>query len=140
MDYKYDVFVSYKRYGEWTNWVRGVFCEVLTDHLAMELGRPPKIFIDDQLEEGTDWELDLSLKLTTSRVLIPLFSKMYFGSEWCLKEFYAVRFKEEKIGLRTRKEPSGIIVPGRIHDGMKNDLPAHLHECCRLQTVDLTVY
>lgn len=140
MEYEYDIFVSYKRYGEWTNWVRGEFCNVLRDHLGMELGRPPKIFIDDNLEGGTDWPLDLALKLTTSRILVPLFSKMYFGSEWCLKEFCAARFKEDQIGLRAPQQPNGIIVPGLIHDGKKNDLPSYLHECCRLQAEDLTDY
>jgi len=140
MEYEYDIFVSYKRYGEWTNWVRGEFYNVLRDHLAMELGDDPKIFIDNQLESGTDWPSDLARKLTTSRVLVPLFSKMYFGSEWCLKEFYAARFKEDQIGLRTPQRSSGIIVPARIHDGTENDLPAHLQECCRVHAEDFTEY
>lgn len=140
MNYTYDIFVSYKRYGEWTSWVRGEFSRVLDDHLSMALGRPAKIFVDDQIEAGADWPFDLSNKLTTSRVLIPLFSKMYFGSEWCLKEFYASRFKESEMGLRTPEHPAGIIVPARIHDGKLEDLPEYLHECCRIQALDLTEY
>lgn len=140
MEYEFDVFVSYKRYGEWTTWVQGEFFSLLRDHLSMALGRPAEIFIDNQLEGGTDWPNDLAHKLTTSRILVPLFSKMYFGSEWCLKEFCAFRFKEDQIGLRTAQHPSGIIVPGRIHDGTKDDLPPYLHECCRLQAEPLTDY
>lgn len=140
MDYAYDIFVSYKRYGEWTSWVRGEFYRVLDDHLSMALGRPAKIFIDDQIKEGADWPLDLAKKLATSRVLVPLFSKMYFGSGWCLKELYAARFKEAQLGLRTLEQPEGIIVPARIHDGTSDDLPTRLHECCRIQAADLTDY
>lgn len=137
MNYQYDIFISYKRYGEWTNLVRGEFFKVLHDHLGMELGRVPKIFIDEQLEEGTDWPKDLALKLATSRVLVPLFSKMYFGSTWCLKELYATRFKENELGLRTAQHPQGIIVAARIHDGEKKDLPTHLHGCCDIHAIDL---
>ncbi len=140
MEYDDDIFISYKRYGEWTNWVRGEFYRLLHDHLGMELGREPKIFIDDQLEAGTDWPLNLALKLTTSRVLVPLFSKMYFGSTWCLKELYAARFKEEQIGLRTALHPPGIIVAALIHDGRREDLPSHLHDCCDIHATDLTEF
>ena len=140
MEYEYDIFVSYKRYGEWTGWVRGEFRRVLDDHLSNALGRPAKIFIDDQIEAGADWPLELGRKLAISRVLVPLFSKMYFGSGWCLKELYAARFKETQLGFRTVDQPAGIIVAARIHDGMKYDLPKHLHECCRIQATDLTDY
>ena len=140
MEYAYDIFVSYKRYGEWTNWVRGEFFRVLDDHLSMALGKPAKIFIDDQIEAGADWPLDLAKKLAASRVLVPLFSRMYFASDWCLRELYAARFKEGQLGLRTREHPEGIIVAARIHDGLKGDLPEHLHDCCRIQAADLTDY
>ena len=140
MRYEYDIFVSYKRYGEWTKWVCGEFRTLLHDHLGFELGDEPKIFVDDQMESGTDWPNDLAQKLTVSRVTVPLFSKMYFGSSWCLRELYATRFKEGQLGLRTRRQPAGIIVPGRIHDGTKVDLPSHLQECCRLQAIDLTKF
>jgi hypothetical protein len=137
MKYEYDIFISYKRYGEWTQWVCGEFLRLLRFHLANELGRDPKIFVDNQLEAGTDWPKDLALKLTVSRVLVPLFSKMYFGSDWCLRELYAARFKEEQLGLRTACSPSGIIVPARIHDGNEADLPKELHECCQMHMADL---
>jgi hypothetical protein len=65
---------------------------------------------------------------------------MYFGSPWCLRELYATRFKEAQLGLRTMKQPAGIIVPGRIHDGTSKDLPLNLQECCELQAVDLTTF
>lgn len=136
MEYQYDVFVSYKRYGEWTNWVQE-FSKVLRDHLGMELGRKAEIWTDQQLEAGTDWPKDLALKLATSRVVVPLFSKMYFGSTWCLKELYAAKFKENQLGLRSPLCPQGIIVPAQIHDGERRDLPDYLHDCCDIHATDL---
>src|SRR5689334_9808691 len=111
MRYEYDVFISYRRYGEWTSWVCEIFKNVLDSHLSHALGRPARIWTDKKIESGADWQMELSRQLTTSRVLIPLFSKMYFGSGWCLRELYAGRFKENQLRLRTETEPGGIIVP-----------------------------
>lgn len=140
MKYEYDVFISYKRYGEWTGWVCETFKGVLDSHLSNALGRPAGICTDKEIEGGADWPDKLRQQLATSRVLVPLFSKMYFGSGWCLRELYAFRYKEVKLGLRTSQKPNGIIVPARIHDGMVGDLPEHLHDCCRIQAEDLTEY
>lgn len=140
MRYEHDVFISYRRYGEWTNWVCEDFKKLLDTHLSNALGRPARIWTDKKIESGADWQKELWKHLTTSRVLIPLFSKMYFGSEWCLKELYASRFKEDKLGLRNDTEPGGIIVAAKIHNGTQDDLPNHLHDCCRYQVLDLTDY
>ena len=140
MRYEHDVFISYRRYGEWTIWVCDIFKRVLDFHLSNALGRPAKIWTDRMIAAGADWQFDLRKQLTISRVLVPLFSKMYFGSSWCLKELYAVRFKEIQLGLRTPENPDGIIVAARIHDGNRDDLPAYLHDCCQIQAIDLTEY
>lgn len=138
--YEYDVFISYKRYGEWTRWVNETFAATLHQHLAMELGREPRIFVDTRLESGTDWQKDIANKLAFTRVLVPLFSRMYFCSEWCLRELYAIRHVESHFGLRTNHSPGGLIVPACIHDGRKEDLPAHLHDCCDIQSHDFSEF
>lgn len=134
------VFISYKRYGEWTKWVRGPFLNLLKTHLTPALGYEAKVFVDDQLEGGGDWPHELADKVARAHVMIPLFSKMYFSSHWCIREFYAARFKEDELGMRTSSNPSGLILPARIHDGLKNDLPLHLEDCSRITAEDLRPY
>jgi hypothetical protein len=113
---------------------------LLDSHLSFELGRPAKIFVDTHIEAGTDWPNELAGSLARSRVLVPLFSKMYFSSEWCIHELFATRFKEDIEGFRTTKQPKGIVVPARIHDGAENDLPDHLKDISRIHAVDLTPF
>jgi hypothetical protein len=138
MDYNYDVFVSYKRSEEWNDWVSHKFIPMLRRHLDLRLADTPRIFCDDQIHAGTDWPDELAHALASSRVLIPLFSRGYFSSSWCLHELYAMRHKEKRSNLRTPMRRSGIIVPARIHDGTSEDLPAGLQDNCRNETVDLT--
>lgn len=142
MKYAYDVFISYKRYGEWTTWVLDIFKPLFEQHLSMELGlgNGAQVFSDDKIEAGADWPPDLRNGVANSRVLVPVFSKMYFGSSWCLRELYAARYKEAQLGFRTSLEPKGIIVPIRIHDGLKCDLPEHLHECSDIHATDFTKF
>ncbi len=140
MAYRYDVFISYKRYGEWTTWARDVFKPVLEDHLSMELGRKAEIFVDSRIEGNANWLPELCTIIAESRTMVPLFSKMYFGSAPCIKELYAMRHKETQLGMRLGVNTRGVITPARIHDGLENDLPGILRECCQMQTEDLTAY
>jgi hypothetical protein len=88
MSYENDVFISYKRERNWTPWTRDHFKTLLQSYLQQELGREPRIFIDEKLDEnfGHDWVVELASNLARSRVAIVLFSRDYFGSDWCLHE------------------------------------------------------
>ena len=49
-------------------------------------------FIDDRgIESGTQWTDELAEALQSSRVLVCLYSRSYFNSEWCGKEFQVFR-------------------------------------------------
>jgi TIR domain-containing protein len=116
MPYEYDVFLSYRRYGEWPEWVRNVF-RPLFAHWLGEEHPGVRIFIDYDIETGDSWPQRLGKALSESRVLVPLFSRQYFSSPWCQLELSQMCAREERCNLRTGENPSGLVVPAHIHDG-----------------------
>lgn len=128
-DYNYDVFISYRRHPEWTPWTREHVLRLLDAYLTQDLGRPPRIFIDEGIKPGADWPARLGLALGSSRVLLPVFSRDYFSSDWCLHEL-------DLMNQRLRQFPeSQIIVPVIGHDG--DLIPA---EIARIAPCDLSKF
>lgn len=122
MSYEFDVFVSYRRHGEWPVWAHDIFRPLFYHWLGEELGRDPLIFLDTDIEAGDSWPNRLGNALGRTRVLVPLFSRQYFSSPWCRREFAQMRQRESLLNIRTPENPHGLIVPAHIHDG--NGLPA----------------
>jgi hypothetical protein len=139
MGYEFHVFLSYRRHGEWPTWVREKFMPLFIHWLGEELGEEAQVFFDQTIETGTSWPHALGTSLARSRVLVPLWSRMYFSSNWCVTELAHMRMREEYGGFRTAERPYGLIIPALIHDG--NDLPAsirditpaHLQECANVR-------
>jgi hypothetical protein len=117
MGYQYDIFISYKRDPETYRWIKNHFEPLLTLRVGLELGRKVDIFIDDQLEAGTTWPIDLGLKLGCSRIIVPLFTRTYFNSKWCACELSLMLSRERSLGYRIGINSQGLIVPATIHDG-----------------------
>ena len=122
MSYLYDVFISYRRYGRWSEWVRERFMEIFDLYLAEELGCPPNIYIDDKIAEGNAWPHDLARALARSKVLVALWTPLYFNSRWCISELAHMHAREQQCGFRNREHPEGLIVPATLHDG--DDFPS----------------
>lgn len=116
MSYAYDIFISYKRSAEAGRWIEDHFQPLLEHSVELELGRRPVIFRDNQLADGGSWPLDLGLALGLSRVIIPLWTKTYFHSEWCVRELSLMLDREQLTGRRTASNPVGMIIPLVIHD------------------------
>ena len=110
-DYKYDVFVSYRHQSPVLGWVTYHFRPLLEQWLPnfMPYDYEPRVFIDLQIETGTEWPVELRRALQTSRCLLPVWSPIYFRSEWCQAELKTMRLREQKLGLRTDQNPSGLI-------------------------------
>jgi hypothetical protein len=132
--YKYDVFLSYSRRGQWETFVDGVFEPILSHWLGEELGRTPVVFKDRAtMSIGQNWHEMLEHALRASRVMVTLWSRQYFSSEWCCRElsFMLARANE----FKTRGVFDRIILPVTIHDGKK--FPLFLSE---LQALNLSEY
>ena len=74
------------------------------------------MFRDNQLEAGTSWPLALGTTLANSRVLIALYTKTYFHSQWCTTELALMLQREKQEGYRNNKHPDGLIIPAVLHD------------------------
>jgi hypothetical protein len=116
-DYEYDIFVSYRRMDDnWVRWTRENFVRSLRSLLWPALGKV-EIFVDEQIETGASWPAHLARAHARSRLLVPILSRIYFGSDWCRLELALMRHRESTLGYRTAAKPSGLILPFVIDDG-----------------------
>lgn len=134
-DYQHDIFLSYRRLGNATDWIKDHLIPVLKSALAQELGRDPEIYFDNQLEGAMTWPVTLGSHLARSRVLVCLWSKTYLKSQWCSKELALIWEREKKLQLRTPQHPHGITAVYTIHDG--ETIPETLKIC---QTLAITEF
>jgi hypothetical protein len=126
MNYRNDIFISYRRDSETRSWLTEHFEPLIKLRVRQELGREPVLFVDDQLESGVSWPAQLGMELGGSRILIALWAKDYFASVWCTEEIVLMLSREQEYGLRTDQNPRGLIIPAVIHDG--RDFPASLSD------------
>ena len=117
MAYKHDIFISYRRNEETLVWINNHFVPLLSLRVEFELGHKPIIFVDDQLESGVSWPLQLGTELGCSKVLIVLWTGNYLSSQWCTEEMSQMLERERETARRTIKNPRGLVIPGFIHDG-----------------------
>lgn len=134
MSYEFHVFLSYRRYGQWPRWVKETFLPKFEHWLGEELGENARVFCDQSLDSGSSWPGRLGAALARSCVLVPLWSRQYFSSEWCRAELAHMRAREEQCGFRTPQRPEGLIIPAQIHDGQ--DLPQSVRDITAFQLQD----
>ena len=116
MAYIYDIFISYKRDDEINKWIKKHLEPLLALAVELELGYRPVIYRDDRLKDGGTWPLDLGNALGRSKVLIPLWTKVYFHSKWCIRELSTILEREQSTNCRTYLNPNGLIIPLILHD------------------------
>src|ERR1043166_6642420 len=117
-NYEHDIFLSYRRSDrQWVKWTRENLCGALETLLRPGLGKV-SIFVDQHIEVGNSWPQHLALKLSRSRLLIPVLSRDYFQSSWCRLELALMYRRELDNNFRSATNPSGLIVPIVIDDGI----------------------
>lgn len=114
--YEFDVFVSYIRSGNPHGWMRHNFLPRLRDCLADHLADEPAVFVDEEMDRGTNWPHRLESALNRSRVMVAVFSPQYFRSPWCLAEWQTMVAREELFGLNSAAQPHGLIYPVLFSD------------------------
>lgn len=118
MSYEYDVFISYKSGKVYGRWVEEIFYDFFKEYLDQSLGRPSNIFLDkSSIYDGDSWPAKIKQAIAKSKCLVAILSPLYFQSEWCKKEFAAILYREEKLGLKTLQKPRGILSAIILHDG-----------------------
>lgn len=119
MDYKYDIFISYRSKCKLTPWMRSVFLPLLEEKLGPNRINGLDVWIDDRIESGDNWPESLREALATSRLLLPILTPYYFGSDWCRKELSIMLERQTKLGLCSASNLRGLIIPIRACDGDK---------------------
>lgn len=124
-DYRWDVFVSFRRYSSMMPWIENHFKPTLAGWLEPELtGEKPRIFVDEHELESVDWPLGLAEHHSESAVLVVLHSQNYLESPWCRREYELMLARERETGFASGRQPIGLIVKAIVHDG--DDQPAEL--------------
>jgi TIR domain-containing protein len=117
-EYWFDVFISYSGSGVIKPWVINYFHPRLHGWLREELGREPRVFLDEQdIPRNEHWPEGIRDRLLHSKCLVPVLSGRYFYSEWCLSEWSNFVEREKRLGLYDTRE--SLIVPAIYHDGKK---------------------
>lgn len=109
--YRYRVFVSYSRTQSSMRWVRKLVVPMLQDYIHDQLGGKDTVFDDQQLRDGAYFDEQLYEKLSESALLVPILTAAYFESEWCRREFAAMREREEHLGFRKNGDTRTLIIP-----------------------------
>lgn len=129
MAYSYDIFLSYRRWMEWPDWIDAHFAPLLRHWVGEDLRRDPDIFIDtDVVEVGDVWPDELATGLAFARVMVCLWSGSYFDSSWCLAELSHMLHRQDTLG------GGRIILPVLIHDGER--IPNSLRNLQSIQMRD----
>jgi hypothetical protein len=134
-DYEHDIFVSYRRWdGDWVRWTQNSFVRPLRS-LLMPTSGNVRVFVDVQIDAGSSWPATLGKELGHSRLLIALFCRDYFRSEWCTREISEMYRREREVGFRTTQKPEGLIIPVVIDDGTGYPVEAQA-----IQAIDIHLF
>jgi FxsC-like protein len=83
-------------------------CKHIMQLTNLPFGAKPG-FMDRELRAGNDWPRELAHALATCRVFVPLYSRRYFESEQCGKEWFAFSRRVLKQAAKDASRPEAII-------------------------------
>lgn len=109
--YKFDIFISYCRFGSVQKWLMNHFYPKFKDCLADQMAPMPRVFVDKNMPKGVEWPEELQKALRHTKILVPLFSPPYFESRWCMAEWKSMREREKLLGLGTLDNPQCLVYP-----------------------------
>jgi hypothetical protein len=115
-DYRYDVFLSYRRHPDITTWVRDVLGPKLSFYLGEALGGDEaQVFWDrEDIAPGDIWWKKIEQALQTARCVVPIWSPSYFRSQYCVAEWLTFRLR----GAGEALTDWGLVVPVSFNDGL----------------------
>ena len=133
-DYEYDVFLSYRRSNQWPRFVHQHFFPKFKHWLDARLGHSSSVFYDAQdIETGESWPYRLAEALARSKVMVCLWSREYFSSDWCAAELGHMLARRGAV--TGASGPLPLILAVLLHDGehiKKNALLSDI-QCFPLQ-------
>jgi hypothetical protein len=109
--YRFDLFISYSRYGTVQKWLLNHFYKKLCECLADQFAPPLKVYMDRTMPRGVVWPHDLQIALRHSKIMLQLLTPNYFTSKWCMAELASMRERERLLGLAGAEISQGLIYP-----------------------------
>ncbi|MEU1039631.1 TIR-like protein FxsC [Streptomyces sp. NPDC005907] len=94
-------------------WVKKLY-DGLCAHIMQMTSLPPGAkagFLDQGMTVGTKWTDELAQNLARCQVFVPLYSRRYFLSEQCGREWWAFSQREVNQRARHRDTPENAIIP-----------------------------
>jgi len=132
--YDYDVFISYKRGRLREEWLNTIFRPHFEEQLEEAIGKKPTIFIDSiDIPPGVEWPDYLATALSKSRCMVAILSPSYFGSEWCLKEFKAMYFRQNELRKKNLLAKDRAVILPFVKQGPMDAFPDFID---RIQLLD----
>lgn len=128
-NYSYDVYISYRRANQWPSFVTQHFLPIFEHWLGAELGYPPQVFCDNDIEVDGPWPLRFATSLAASKIMVCLWSGQYFSSPWCSAELASMLARRELI-KRVSEPPPQLIFAAIIH----GNPPSELHN---IEAIDI---
>jgi hypothetical protein len=123
-DYEWDIFLSFADDSFSGDWVKYTFRRLLEELMATE-GHRPSIFFYREQDYAVAWQQNLMRALTTSRLMVCVWSPDYFRSKWCQLELRAMLRREKQLGMPTVAVPQGLVYGIRYSDGKHFGPEAH---------------
>ncbi len=118
MVYEYDVFLSYTTEYPFGTWVHETFLPLFKPYLKNAINREVNIFIDKQeISSGDAIPERIKRALSHSKCMVAMWSPSFFHSKWCMSECAIMLHRENKLGYRTIKNPTGLVIPVNVFDG-----------------------
>src|SRR5690349_4303919 len=108
MSYQYDIFVSYRSQCTTTEWMRKTFIPEMKKLLTPLRPNGINFWIDDRIETGSNWPETLRAGLASSRLLLPMLTHFYFGSEWCRRELAIMLERQARLGFCSADNRRGL--------------------------------
>ena len=84
--YDHQVFVSFRRVGDWSSWVTRLFAPKVRTYLAANLPGEISVYVDEQIPTGAGWQVAIDQAIDGSCLMVPVFMNNY----------------EPQLSLRTR--------------------------------------
>jgi len=109
--YKFDLFISYSRYGSVQKWLLNHFYKKLCECLADQFAPPLKVYLDRQMPRAVNWKYNLVTALGHSKIMVQLLTPPYFNSRWCMAELRSMQAREKLLGLAGPEISQGLIYP-----------------------------
>lgn len=114
MGYTHDVFISYKRGTINEEWLDKTFLKLFAGYLNSFTVETVDVFLDRKgITPGTAWPDALRHSLAQSKCMVAIVTPEYFlkRSEWCVREFIAMKHRQEVLQLHNGVMPPCLVWP-----------------------------